>query len=164
MIRAFKTYWLKYFQFRGRTSRANYWWVTLINFAIAVFAYLLFAFLLSNPVIDSVQTLGHSGGYLLITCGLGLVAFLFTVYRLVTFIPDLSISYRRYMDTGLSPYFFIVEPLMLFFGLWMFYGRLTMYDPNSQMPIWVVPIFLILFLADFLIKILPTDTFSKEWK
>ena len=34
MISAYKTFWTKAFDFKGRSSRSEYWWAYLANFII----------------------------------------------------------------------------------------------------------------------------------
>ncbi|GAO99891.1 DUF805 domain-containing protein [Fructobacillus ficulneus] len=162
MVRAYKQYWKNYFQFRGQTSRTDYWWVMLINSAITVASFYLFSFLL-NVVIDTVAaTSPDSKAYIVLTIILAAFTFVFLVYRLITVIPDIAISYRRYIDTGLPSWVFVIEPLIFIVGCMIFYAHLRIYDTDAPMPIWLVPVFLLLVLADFLIKIMPTDTFDRK--
>ena len=66
---------LKYAQFRGRASRAEYWWFTIANTIIAGVFWLL----------------GHIGGP---------VSNLSLLYLLAVAIPNLSITVRRLHDTS----------------------------------------------------------------
>ena len=68
---------LKYAEFRGRASRAEYWWFTLGHTMLAAVFW----------------TLGRLGG------PVGIFAFL---YLLVVLIPNLSITVRRLHDTNRS--------------------------------------------------------------
>ena len=68
---------LKYAQFHGRASRAEYWWFTIANTMVAAFFWLL----------------GNFGGP---------VSNLSLLYLLAVAIPNLSITVRRLHDTSRS--------------------------------------------------------------
>ena len=53
MINAYKAFWKRYFDFKGRTSRGNYWWAVLAQF-IATF---LVGFIAGMLDISALQTL-----------------------------------------------------------------------------------------------------------
>ena len=74
MINAYSDYFQRYFDFSGRTTRANYWWVVLVNIIIGF----VLGFLGSLGEIISI------------------------VYSLVTIIPGLAIVIRRLHDTNRS--------------------------------------------------------------
>ena len=74
MLGAYREYWERYTDFSGRTSRAKYWWVFLVNFIIGFFFGLLGA-------------IGVS---------------LSGIYSLVTIIPGIAIAVRRLHDINKS--------------------------------------------------------------
>ncbi len=82
---AYKTYWKKYFVWQGRSTRAELWWVALVNTLIALLLGVLSAF-------------GAVFGILGI------------LFEIVTFIPGISLLVRRMHDLGygtwlaLTPY------------------------------------------------------------
>ncbi|KKW72542.1 DUF805 domain-containing protein [Lactococcus cremoris] len=46
MLRTYKKFWRRYFDFKGRSRRSDYWWVFLIN--IIIYLVLATIFLLSS--------------------------------------------------------------------------------------------------------------------
>ncbi|WP_256470357.1 DUF805 domain-containing protein [Fructobacillus americanaquae] len=161
LIQSYKKYWEDYFHFRGQTSRSEYWSVMFINSAISLLGYWLVLYLLSNLVQTVASVADNSKAYWVVLVTLVLVTFLLTVFWLLNLIPFLSISYRRYRDTGLPSWAFIIEPVAIFLSLVGYYYQTKVYESNISMPLWLIPALLVLVLADFLIKILPTGTFNK---
>jgi uncharacterized membrane protein YhaH (DUF805 family) len=161
MIQSYKKYWENYFHFRGQTSRSEYWSVIFINSAISLLGYWLVLYLLGNLVQTVVSVADNSKAYWVVLVTLVLVTFLLTVFWLVNVIPFLSISYRRYRDTGLTAWAFTIEPVAICLSLAVYYYQTKVYESNISMPLWLIPVLLVLVLADFLIKILPTGTFNK---
>ena len=78
MIDAYKKLWTKAFDFRGRSTRSDYWWGALANLLVS---YMLLA--LSNFVTEA-----FSGLYYL--------------YIVASLIPGLSLAIRRVNDAGKS--------------------------------------------------------------
>ena len=79
MIKAYKKFWKRYFDFGGKSSVGDYWWVVLCN--------LIIVFVI--------------GGLALVVREL---AYLNYIYSLVTFIPALALLIRRLRDGGNSPF------------------------------------------------------------
>lgn len=161
MIQIYKQYWEDYFHFKGQTSRSEYWSVFLINTVISLLGYWLILYLLDNLVRTVVSVADNSKAYWVVLVTLIFVTFLLTVFLMLNFIPFLSISYRRYRDTGLTPWAFIIEPVAICLAMAVYYYETKVYETNITMPLWLIPVLLVLILADFLIKILPTGTFNK---
>ena len=88
MIEAYKKYFINYANFKGRSSRSDYWWVVLANIIIgAVFG-----------------CLGEFGETLS------------TLYTIVTLVPGIALIVRRYHDINKSGwnYLFILVPFVGF--------------------------------------------------
>ena len=105
MINATKEFFTKYFDFKGRTSRANYWWavlgVFLLSFIILFIAGLIFgtpAQLAENASIEEIKAY-LSNGYVIVTC----------IWSLVLLIPSISISVRRLHDTNKSGWWYLLN-------------------------------------------------------
>lgn len=84
LIPGYKNYWTKAFDFKGKTTRIEYWATELV----ATFAYFIVSFLallFSNP-----------------SAGFGDVVAIKTVWTIVNFAPRLAIIFRRLRDTGSS--------------------------------------------------------------
>lgn len=90
MINAYKAYWKRYFDFKGRTSRSNFWWAILGQFIVSIFVGVLANILTS----DAVNTL----------------------WSLVTLIPGLSLNVRRLHDVDRSGWWIVLVyvPIVLF--------------------------------------------------
>ncbi len=50
MINAYKAYWKRYFDFKGRTSRSNFWWAILGQFIVSIIVGFLARMLDTNAV------------------------------------------------------------------------------------------------------------------
>lgn len=90
MINAYKAYWKRYFDFKGRTSRGNYWWAFLAQFIVAILVGFI-ANMLDISALDS-------------------------LWSLVTLIPGLSLCVRRLHDVDRSGWWIVIVyvPLILF--------------------------------------------------
>lgn len=87
---AWRDYFKGYFDFTGRTTRAGYWWAMLILMIVWFMPF--FALLFAQAA--KVQ-LKMSGALVLYIIVIGLLGVL-------TFIPTLALSVRRYRDAGLN--------------------------------------------------------------
>ena len=83
MIKAYKDFWARYFDFGGKTSVGGFWWVVLVNFIIGIIV-------------------GFVGGLLKLEIVMGLYKYniITTIWSLLIFIPELSILVRRLRDGG----------------------------------------------------------------
>ncbi|WP_461215408.1 DUF805 domain-containing protein [Lacticaseibacillus sp. GG6-2] len=91
--RALKDYLRGYVDFRGRSTRAGYWWVQLILFLI----WLALLIWLTAVIIMSF-TVGIAGNGF---TRLGIPAIIAVVFFLATILPSLALKVRRYRDAGL---------------------------------------------------------------
>ena len=89
MINSYKTFWTKAFDFKGRSTRSQFWLAYLANILIYILLLILVGISgeLDNP---------------------GLFFSIYNLYILVTIIPNLSITIRRVRDMGKGwPWIFI---------------------------------------------------------
>ncbi len=86
MIEAYKKYFINYTNFKGRSSRSDYWWVILANFIIGL----------------AFGCLGEFGETLS------------TLYSVITLVPGIALIVRRYHDINKSGwnYLFILIPFV----------------------------------------------------
>lgn len=96
---AIKLFFSNYATFYGRSSRSEYWFVTLFNFLVVIILYIL-------AIITAFSSLGTSG----------LILGLLSVYYLATIIPSLALCWRRLHDIGKS-------------GGWYFIGLIPIVGP-----------------------------------
>jgi len=109
-LQAAKLGFQKYFQFSGRSQRAEFWWfqlfMTLVSLALTVFDYVIFGFDLDNPEPFS------------------------SIWLLVTLIPALSIGWRRMHDIGKSGWWSL---LVLAPVLWTVVASVIMFTSNDDL-------------------------------
>ncbi|GAA6236519.1 DUF805 domain-containing protein [Apilactobacillus micheneri] len=104
MWEAYKLLFTNYINFSGKSSRAEYWWVQLINFIIEILLLILSIFLITFTSNGGMSVLiGVIVGYLLVS-----------IYGLVILIPSIALTVRRYRDAGVSPWWFLVIALASF--------------------------------------------------
>ena len=125
MIRAYKSYWKNFWNFRDRTSIDGYWWVILINAIIAI-ALLVFMY-------RSVAGLGS--GFTNTSALLGPVApiAILISWPALNVIPGLAMTVRRLHDTGRSGayYLFAFIPVAgLYIMIWFLTSRTK--DPREN--------------------------------
>ena len=91
MIDAYKLFWTKAFDFKGVSTRSQFWWAYLANVIVLTALYILFSIAyLINEVLGT------------------LAIFLYTAYQLGQLIPFISICIRRTRDMGKGwPWIFI---------------------------------------------------------
>lgn len=106
---AVKRFFLKAFDYRGRASRAEYWWVALFQALVIILPAFLLAIFLPMVVNDSLE---HTPGLALSSWFLPLLG-AFSVLMLVMVVPLISLFVRRLHDTGRSGWIAIIMLLQL---------------------------------------------------
>lgn len=89
MIKAYKAFWAGYFDFTGRCSRSDYWWVVLSHVLMALVA------LGSLAVLEFTPTISDN-----LSVTLVMISGLCLIYYFATLIPNISITVRRLRDAG----------------------------------------------------------------
>ena len=89
MFKAYKKYWMGYFDFTGRSSRSDYWLVVLANTIVTI---ILFSILIVVIVFDSPDSPYH----VILT----LLYLLVMTYFPASFIPSIALQVRRLRDSG----------------------------------------------------------------
>ncbi|AGK71725.1 membrane protein [Streptococcus cristatus] len=89
MINAYKNFVKGYWDFSGRSTRSEYWWIYLTNFILAVFLYMIiYSTVVSNPnsieAIETVNSLTNFG----------------IIWLVIFFLPALALTIRRLRDAG----------------------------------------------------------------
>ena len=83
MIDAYKSLWIRAFDFSGRSNRGDYWWAVLANLIVAIIFSIL------SSVAEAFLSLYY-------------------LYSVATLIPGLSLVIRRVRDAGKGwPWIFI---------------------------------------------------------
>ena len=109
MLTAYQNFWRQSFDFKNRSSRADYWWVFLIN--IIIYLLLMITFLFSSGLsvaltadVDNFSALTWFALILLIFGGISSI------------IPISALAMRRIRDTGLSSFFWLLLPASIILG------------------------------------------------
>ena len=89
MFKAYKKYWMGYFDFTGHSSRSDYWLVVLANTIVTI---ILFSILIVVIVFDSPDSPYH----VILT----LLYLLVMTYFPASFIPSIALQVRRLRDAG----------------------------------------------------------------
>ena len=88
MINAIKNFFKGYVDFSGRSSRADYWWIWLANIILSIPFYMVYGAAMANPDSEAaVMTLG-------------LFIFIYFIFGLALFLPQLALTVRRLRDAG----------------------------------------------------------------
>ena len=122
MIKAYIDFWKRAFDFRGRSTRPDYWWAYLVNVIIIYYSYCFFVFLflffsnvdLSDPALLNNPTELQK---IIITYAWPLMLF-----SLIELIPQLSLQIRRLRDAGFHPAWVLLSyiglvPILAIFSL-----------------------------------------------
>lgn len=104
--RAIKDFYVGMFDFKGRTSRAGFWWATLYV-VIAAFIGSIFLGVVAYSLILNILS-GNSLDFAMLGGNIVLLLLLIPVFFVGFYIPILSTSVRRYRDAGLTNPFIIV--------------------------------------------------------
>lgn len=94
----YKLFWQKTFNFTSRSRRKEYWAATLFN-SIFIFIFLAIVFIINDYSISRI------------------LYFLYGIFILITFIPNLSLCIRRLHDVGKSGWFYLIGFIPII-GLW----------------------------------------------
>lgn len=89
MFRAYKKYWVGYVDFKGRSSRSDYWLAVLANTIVTI---ILFSILIVVIVFDSPDSPYH--------VILNILYLLVMTYFPASFIPSIALQVRRLRDAG----------------------------------------------------------------
>ena len=101
MVNSYKIFWAKAFDFKGRSTRSEYWWAYLANIII----YLSLAILVSiSSAIN--ETLGL------------LFSLIYILYSFGQFIPSISICIRRVRDMGKAWQWIFINLIPIVGAIW----------------------------------------------
>ena len=94
------SFWTRYFDFQGRSSRSEFWWVQLFLFIVGFGgSFLAGFFIFISPVITQ------------------LFYVILLLFQLGVLIPSIALSVRRLHDTGRSGFFLLMPWAALHFIL-----------------------------------------------
>lgn len=141
MIKAYKQFWKKYFNFKGVSTRSEFWWVFLINSLISLVFIVAFG---GVALVTGIVT-GHGPKEVGIAAIIGLIVAV--VYYIAAIIPTISLHFRRYRDAGVTPWL-----LLITYGVPFIIEGSTFYDKHA----WVQAVILIIAIINFVILVMPS--------
>ena len=110
MIAAYKKFWKGYVDFKGRSTRSDYW------FAYSAHVLIFFAFYLLDAVFERMAY--ETGSMDVFTISV-ILLLIFFAFGIAAVLPGIAITVRRLRDAGYNlPYIFI--PLIPFVGIFIF--------------------------------------------
>ncbi|MCT4400265.1 DUF805 domain-containing protein [Lactococcus cremoris] len=109
MIQVYIEYWKQYFNWSGRTTRKSFWWVFIMNLAIALTLILLYIVTTGAAVVLSFDFEGFN-------VATYIFGSLLILWSLATLIPTSNLGIRRVRDTGLSPWIWLLSPVSSILG------------------------------------------------
>ena len=100
MIKAYIDFWKRAFDFRGRSTRPDYWWASLVNVITILTVFCVLIPFFSNVDLSDPALLNNSTELqkIIITYAWPLMLF-----SLIELIPQLSLQIRRLRDAGFHP-------------------------------------------------------------
>ncbi|MFT8871937.1 MAG: DUF805 domain-containing protein [Sporolactobacillus sp.] len=116
-VQAYVSFWQNYFNFKGRSTRSEFWWVFLWNAPVFLFA------IFSNWVLPClpVQTYLHDAvshhhlSTIIVLIGVAVILLLFLLYSFAVALPGFSLHVRRLHDIGMRGWWYITVTLVLCF-------------------------------------------------
>ena len=114
-VGAIKSFYSRYFDFKTRSSRSEYWWVFLYSLVVG----LIVALPLMGPYVASINELA-AGGQPDFSWALSGIAIPYALFVLINFIPNLALIVRRIHDHDKSGWWFLLFYILMiipFIGL-----------------------------------------------
>ncbi len=93
MIDAYKSLWIRAFDFSGRSNRGDYWWAVLANFIVAIIFSIL------SSAAEAFLSLYY-------------------LYTFATLIPGLSLVIRRVRDAGKGWQWIFINLIPIVGAIW----------------------------------------------
>ena len=100
MITAYIKLFENYFDFKGRSTRSDYWYAYLFNFIICSVFRVFLEMSTTTTETASYQTTAYESTTN--SNAVGAISFIVVCYSLIIFIPSLAVTVRRLHDTGKS--------------------------------------------------------------
>lgn len=141
MLNAFKLYWKNYFNFKGVSRRAEYWWMQLINaviFAVFVLGFGGIGIITGALAHKSLESFG-------IGALIGIIVAI--IYGIAAVIPGISLTFRRYRDAGVTPWWLLATALLP-----VLLQQSDFYNEYA----WIRTIVFIISVINFIILVLPS--------
>jgi uncharacterized membrane protein YhaH (DUF805 family) len=107
-VAAFKDYWFRAGDFRGSSTRGQYWWIVLMNVIVAlIFVAITWIVIFINLGFGVSNTISDNRMLWFLT-SVGIVPLVYFTLFLYQGLPVLTLTIRRYRDAGVSPWALLV--------------------------------------------------------
>lgn len=124
---AVSRFFLRWNRFKGRSSRSEYWWVTLFLVLVAVIYQILIMLAVGTTAVGWEESFSTVPGTLLTVA--------YGIFSLVTLVPSLSLTWRRLHDAGFAgPWYFL--SLIPIGGIAVFIMTILGSRPEAMKPKW----------------------------
>ncbi|WP_125702667.1 DUF805 domain-containing protein [Lacticaseibacillus daqingensis] len=145
-----KAFFGNYVNFTGRSTRAEYWWVTLFGFIASILVGFSFVAALIGVIANGSVPKSPSIGWLIATFGIGLLVYL--AVMLLILLPSFALVIRRFRDAGF--------PWWVWLALWALNLVVMLvfgYNSNPSTTVSLLVNLAILVITCLPSKPLPTD-------
>ena len=141
---AFKLFWKNYFNFKGRSRRSEFWFMQLWHLIFYGPALILYIMALIMIMFAGFQSEGLS---ILSVVMLVITIIYMILYAIITFIPNLAMTVRRFHDTDRTMFIPILSVVL---GVISFIVQLiwNINDPNGENG-WALLFILLFSLVQF---------------
>lgn len=157
--RSFKDFFIGYIDFKGKTTRAGYWWMTLI-LTLLLLVTIFLSFYLWITSVTNISSISNDSdvfppinGLVIIPLIIMLIAFL------ALFLPTLAMSVRRYRDAGLRGRGFFVLWLISVASSYTEISSSVQKNSGSAIFTFLTYIIGLLF---FVLTVLPTNSITTK--
>lgn len=158
MLAAYKKYWKQYVDFQSTSSRSDFWWTMLVNFLINFVLTIIFIVTIIGSLVGN-----KAANIVIANHGLFAIAMIsmiaLMIYSLATIIPTIALSIRRIRDTGLSPWWYLLQLVSIFGSSFGYYDLIATGNANNVVGSFVS---LLASLALFIMYVSPTNQFNKK--
>lgn len=171
-VQAIKDFFLGYVEFKGRTTRAGYWWVQLILLSIrTVFSLILFtsmfsAFLNAGLMYDYYMSEEDMLWEVLFSLlRLMPIIVMYLIFSLAMLLPNLALTTRRMRDAGLRGRGLLVHYGVLFvlLSLQFTFDVASMWSPGYYVASMLCLLFnLIISIELFVFTLMPSDELTTK--
>jgi uncharacterized membrane protein YhaH (DUF805 family) len=122
---AIKTYWVNYANFKGRTSKATFWWTILFLALAGSVISIIFPAHYETNMMNQFDPFDDNGQWVESVPS--------RLWSLATFLPSLALLVRRLHDTGRSGHkaWFVLLPIVGWIMLLVWVLKPTDLQPNA---------------------------------
>lgn len=106
--RAFKDFFIGYIDFKGKTTRAGYWWMTLILAILSLIPVMFFVYLTIGSAMSVSAGANEADVFSSVLGSFIIPVLIMAIVWLALFLPSLAMAVRRYRDAGLRGRGFVV--------------------------------------------------------